>query len=429
MNEYFYTQSIAMKTCIICRKEKEEINFNDEHVIPDSIGGYYHIKSVCVDCNSNMGSHIDNLLTNHKFIEFQRHTHGIKGKSGKTPNPFRGTHTLKEDPTQKVKLELNEEGQFEMKLLPKIPKIIADNFTITIDKKDEKEIDIIINKFLERNGIPKDKVKIGEYKHNSLDKPWVETSLSIDIKEFKMGILKIAYEFAVDQIPQYFNDPEAIKISDVLKTVDFKYLHDRITFIGDGLNKEILKPFNHLIDFENKNHYLILFDSPDLGLIVFVNLFNVFNLAIRLSEKSGFVPNNMIVGKNDIAEKRFTIYDMNKLVSHTYSPIEYRFKYFIPHGKPELANDYLENNRNPNFNFYREDGQIPFYGEDGKIKYKNIEDKLQQEQLSKIPSGDDINDIITDIHLDEELYIKLLPINKLFQVVSVRVEQHRKNKL
>ena len=33
----------------------------------------------------------------------------------------------------------------------------------------------------------------------------------IDMKEYKLGLLKIAYEFAVDKINGYLNDPIAIK--------------------------------------------------------------------------------------------------------------------------------------------------------------------------------------------------------------------------
>ena len=124
-----------MKICIICREEKS--NFNDEHVIPDSIQGYYHIDSVCTDCNSKIGSAIDNKLTNHKFIELQRHLLGIKGKSGNIPNPFVGTHVLKENPDQKVRLEVDNNGKFIPRLLPNVPTAITNQFTITLDKKDE----------------------------------------------------------------------------------------------------------------------------------------------------------------------------------------------------------------------------------------------------------------------------------------------------
>jgi len=64
-----------MDTCIICRKETND--FSDEHVIPDSLGGYYHIYSVCKTCNSDLGSNVDSDLVNHKFSDFQRYLLGI----------------------------------------------------------------------------------------------------------------------------------------------------------------------------------------------------------------------------------------------------------------------------------------------------------------------------------------------------------------
>lgn len=70
-----------MKKCIICRKNRVE--FSDEHVIPDSINGYYHIYTVCKTCNSKLGQYIDEPLTNHKFMEFQRNIRRIPGKKVK----------------------------------------------------------------------------------------------------------------------------------------------------------------------------------------------------------------------------------------------------------------------------------------------------------------------------------------------------------
>lgn len=45
--------------CIICRIDKNIELFNDEHVTPDSLRGYYHIRNVCMDCNSRMGEEVD----------------------------------------------------------------------------------------------------------------------------------------------------------------------------------------------------------------------------------------------------------------------------------------------------------------------------------------------------------------------------------
>ncbi len=87
-----------MKNCVICRKPKDD--FNDEHVIPDAIQGYYHIYKVCTECNSFMGANVDNKITNHAFIQFQRYLLDIKGKGGSVPNPLSGYFSLKGDPAQ-----------------------------------------------------------------------------------------------------------------------------------------------------------------------------------------------------------------------------------------------------------------------------------------------------------------------------------------
>ena len=74
--------------CIICHQDNQELS--DEHVIPEAIGGYYHIYNVCKDCNSKLGDHVDNLLLNHWFIKAARHEKGFKGYKGYIPNPLVG---------------------------------------------------------------------------------------------------------------------------------------------------------------------------------------------------------------------------------------------------------------------------------------------------------------------------------------------------
>ncbi|MDC5690016.1 HNH endonuclease, partial [Acinetobacter baumannii] len=74
-------------TCIICRKIKKNSERSDEHVIPDSLNGYYHIFSLCLICNRNLGSTVDSPLLEVKLTEFYRFVEGIKGKGGGLPNP------------------------------------------------------------------------------------------------------------------------------------------------------------------------------------------------------------------------------------------------------------------------------------------------------------------------------------------------------
>lgn len=414
-----------MKTCIICREEKE--NFNDEHVIPDSIQGYYHIDKVCTECNSKLGSTIDNTLTNHKFIEFQRHLLNIKGKSGNIPNPLKGLHTMQDDPTQKVLLEVDEEGKFIPRLLPNIPDFknegITDSFTIRIDKKDEDKLDQIMDKILKRNGLDKSKITTTKISGEKVQ-PWLHSTLKIDIHDFKAGILKIAYEFAVDTLPEYFNDDHAKVISKVLLEADFENLEKKVNFLGSGFDKLILKPFEHFVEFENNNHYLIL-ASTDLGLLCFVNLFNAFSICVKLSERTDYFEDNLFVGKNDIVARTYKCYDITQLLQSTYTPMTYRFKYWFP--DLESANELFQMEKLDSFGYYSENNKIPFYNDQGNVVYESIDDKLLT--LPRIAKGDTINAMITEFVLDEKLFIRLLPSNKLFAIDSVRTEQYRISKI
>lgn len=414
-----------MKKCIICRNEKED--FNDEHVIPDSIQGYYHIFSVCTECNSKLGSNIDSTLTNHKFIEFQRHLLNIKGKSGSVPNPLKGVHHTKDKPEEKIILEVNKKGEFVPHILPIIPDLksdsFTDSFTIVIDKKDEKNIDSIVEKVLKRNGIEKSKVTSTKEYHKS--NPLIHTKLKIDIHDFKAGILKIAYEFAVDTIPEYFDDPKAIDISKLLLNADFDNLTKKVKFLGNGFDKLILEPFSHLIEFENNNHYLIL--APfEMGLLCIVNLFNTFSIGIILSEKTTYLSDNIVVGKNDLKNRTFKKYDATELLQSTYTPIEYRFQHWFPDLK--TMTEFVEMQKDPKFEYYYEkSGKIAFYNKIGNIVYEDIDLKLKN--MRKIHKGDVKNEMLTEFILDEEVYIKLLPSQNLYQIVSVQIEQYNSGKI
>lgn len=69
-----------MKTghCIICHRDG--VDLSDEHVIPDAIGGYYHIYNVCKKCNSNLGDHVDIHLLKQWMIIGARNNKRLVGK-------------------------------------------------------------------------------------------------------------------------------------------------------------------------------------------------------------------------------------------------------------------------------------------------------------------------------------------------------------
>jgi hypothetical protein len=417
-----------MNQCIICRKETTQ--FSDEHVIPDSLKGYYHIHTVCKACNNHLGAKVDSKLVNHTFMDFTRNALGIKGKSGIVPNPFSGVHTLSDDPDQKITVSYDKNGVMVPKLLPKIPDFQTDDviskFSITIDATDYHKKDKIIQKILKRNGIENAKIKIEEEKR-SLGMPKISAQVQIDVKDFRIGLLKIAYEFAVDTIDGYFQDPMAIKISKILHDADTQRMENDVIFYGNGFEKGILRPLAHLIEFENDNHYLVLMQDKELGLLCQVNLFNSFSIAIKLSESSSFGQEPIIIGVNDIKERTFEKLTVDDLVKRTYTAPTYSFQYWFAH--PSAAKDFYELERDISFGYFREGDNVPFFDKDGNVRYTDIRLKLHQEHLLNIPIGDDIHEISADIVLDEELYIKLLPTLSSYRVVAVRVQHFRTNRI
>ncbi|SMD41420.1 HNH endonuclease [Bacillus sp. JKS001846] len=411
-----------MKKCIICRKNRVE--FSDEHVIPDSINGYYHIYTVCKPCNSKLGQNIDEPLTNHKFMEFQRYIMRIPGKKGIMPHPFDGINYFKGDEDTKVKLQQDKMGKITPYILPDIPRNSLDNsFSITLDKKDEKNMDKIINKILQRNGIPKENVSIVRNENKLIDKP-IEVNLSIDTKKFKMGLLKIGYEFATENIKHYFlKDVKARTISNLLYKADFDGLDNHNLFIGNGLQKEVMIPFESLINPKEDFHYLILTSVKDLGLVCFINLFSTFFIGIHLSNKEYDIPNSMIIGINDTHEKKFKIVCPLEIVDTCYVEAPLRFVYEFNNQFEEL--DFYKAEKEGNINLYILNGHIPLFYKNGEIAYTNCADKLKQRQLIKNDLGNFKNYIITNHILDEELYVKILPSEKLFKVAEINIELER----
>lgn len=413
-----------MKKCIICRKEKEQKEFSDEHVIPDSIGGYYHIYTVCKTCNSEMGNKVDSKLVNHYFTSFFRYELNIKGKTGDIPNPFNGTHILENDKETKIKLLLDENDIPKPYLLPKIKTTTKGNIKridISVDKNDKNKIPDIIKKIQKREKINQDTQINTEEEPTFIEFiPNIKMQKQLDIREFKIALLKIAYEYAVDSIDGYFEDAQAKIISKFLLETDFNKIDN--FFIGSGFEKEIIKPLENLFDFEKKRHLLILMNYESLGLICFISLHKLFSIVVKLSENI-FFKDNMFIGINDLDKKTFKKTNIFELSNEKYSPEMRTFQYFFDNQQDYSF--FLELQSSKEFEYYTGDSNFPLYNEFFKIKYKNI-DCLIEEYMTKGNLKyfvDGINPKIL-IELKEKLYRKFIDTDKFFQVVAIKIEKN-----
>lgn len=310
-----------MKTgfCIICRENGKDLT--DEHVIPDAIGGVYHIYNVCKDCNSKLGDTIDNNLINHWLTQGFRHIYKIGGKRKLIPNPLIGKGEL--DSGQRVRTVEDATGKIKPIFIPSSPEVTEGedgsvNIKFSVDASEEKDIDKIIDKVLKRNSIVPDKVNTtrSERQVNVIEHPTVKQTVCLDTHKFKLALIKIAYEFATDKIPGYIDDGAAIKISKILHRADFDAVTDEL-FLGSGfVDKHSSKNvFSELVDFTPNRHILILANIGG-ALYGIVHISNIFCGAIKLSDRCYGDDNYMIcMSINDVLKHTCVFYSLPELVS------------------------------------------------------------------------------------------------------------------
>lgn len=317
--------------CIICRVDKDALEFSDEHVIPDSLGGYYHIYSVCRTCNSRMGETVDSALVKHKLTDLYRFVEGMAGKSGAIPNPFGGLAASSENPDVQARAIADDDGALKFQLIPRV--VVHEeggaptSIEIVVDTQDEAKIGTILRKKLERLGIDESQARAKSELLRSVVDGGFSMRWQVDTQAFKIGLLKIAYEFAVDSIEDYFETPDAIEISRVLREVDYEAVNRFVT-VGSGLEPEVFEPFKDYLDLDNKKHYLVLINAG-MELMGCVKLHRLFCVGVKLSSKRHMDKGNIIFGINDIANHTFRKLNLQELVAECMGPTHSRLGYFF----------------------------------------------------------------------------------------------------
>lgn len=420
-------EDVLMK-CIICRIKKTTDCFNDEHVIPDSLGGYYHINTVCKDCNSELGMKVDSPLVNHKLSQLYRFGEEIAGKSGKVPNPFAGTFVGKDSPDKKARLDIGSSGTLELYQLPSTSWGERDGklqLRVSVDPKDEGKIDQILTKTLARNNISANSV-IKRYKEFDLDQSEYTISWPIDTLQFKIGLLKIAYEFAVDTLPEYFEDYAAVRISEILRDAQYDKVLDYVK-IGNGLEDKIWNPFNQYLDLESRKHYLLLANGDTMGLVCLIKLHDHFAVGVVLSQKCYLKEGKMFLGINSLESQSFIKLTGEEMLNQCLRMTHGRPVYALD---PNCRDEAIAEIENPN---YRYDGQdnkrdiFPLYNKRGEfICY--FHDAISQKRIEARQDG---NKHINVMWLDERraYFLKSVNTGKLYRILAYEIVQEQVRKL
>lgn len=299
------------KVCIICRKVKKDKEFNEEHVIPEAIGGTFTINSVCRECNSNLGRLVDIWLTNNLISNKYRKKYKLKGKTGKIPPVLKG-HTVHEG----KKLAYEWDGCNKPRLFYyTVPKIDSVERLISVSGSDLSEGKKVLEKARKKHFPNKQfaKIEVKEFDKNinvKISSDRIYNSIKEMPAKLQMPLLKIAYEFAVETIPEYFNDNMAVDISKILENNEV----DKAT----KNNYCIFERIDNMISISENSHLLHLFSMNQKGFMCLacsISIFGVLDATIKLSDKYYDLTNKNTVLITDVSENKHELHKIKDFIS------------------------------------------------------------------------------------------------------------------
>lgn len=298
-----------MQKCIICHRI--DVQYTKEHVIPKALGGHYVLqKMVCVDCNSQLGSCVDDALVNHALSKMFRFAHEISGRARNLPNPFAGEHSMQSDPSQSVRIDVDASGHLVPHFITQVKEEDLGGgkvkVNISVDATNEDKLERIVKTKANRLGGSVEEVSASIEKTVIRSDSKIRTHLAIDLQNFKIGLLKIAYEFGVHQIPDYMECSDAKEIAKILREGLFTEVY-RYVNIGNGFNTDVISHFSDFLDFEGVKHYLILVGT-DAALLCFIHLHKLFTVGVTLSY--GPFREYFQIGVNDVEKGEFRILEV-----------------------------------------------------------------------------------------------------------------------
>lgn len=254
---------------------------------------------------------------NHWFSIASRQEKGIKSRSGAIPHPLVGDGELPNG--EKVRVEIDEKGQLYVHLLPSAPIVSQDGKSIelSLDAKDEKLISKIQAKIYKKNNIdPATHRIITTREEKLIEHPKVHMQFKIDMKNFRIGLLKIAYEFTIDKIPQYYNDPIAHLYSEILCNANLDRLEE-VKFCGDAFSNSKVNILESMIDSNNTNRHILLLLNSNGKLYCMVKLFDTFCQMIQMSNQSYGDDGIVAIAINDFTKNTCKFFTLEELINAT----------------------------------------------------------------------------------------------------------------
>ncbi|MBQ6783931.1 MAG: hypothetical protein IJP63_08015 [Acholeplasmatales bacterium] len=262
-----------MCKCILCNNKFDELT--EEHIIPYALGNdTLKANILCKDCNSDLGSFVDCSLIDNIAIQIKRMDLKISGR-GKVPNPFKQGVDAKGN-----KYIVNND--FKPTIINSITK---DGNRFRAHASNKEELKKIVRKSLTRDGYYSEKINnvmdmIDKIEANKF-KPELIYDIEINLNDYCLAILKIAYEYAYLRLgDSYLNDTRANEIKDIIRAkIDNKITanHYKNMFVNQ-INEE----FSGIIAANNLKdicHFIMLMPTANNCIGCLISLFGDINLS------------------------------------------------------------------------------------------------------------------------------------------------------
>lgn len=270
-----------LRTCIICRKEKPTSDFNVEHIILDTIGGDLKIHTVCAVCNSSLSKNFNNLFLSDTNIGICRKILSLNRS---------GSNRDIKNPLKKAKIDGEDGENYYVQFDNGLPKVIRKPETEI--KQEENGYKVIIHGAPDTLEKRKDEVlkKYGysESEIVNLKKQVTNITKAVSFETKPLAIileaLKVAYEFTVTVLPDYFKDEWAFEYSAFLESGKMNDFIKRKIDSAPTIQKVCSVDYEELSKLPTHQHAIFVKSYQNFGLVCIVKLFNFFTFH-HLSEK------------------------------------------------------------------------------------------------------------------------------------------------
>lgn len=273
--------------CIFCGKNEDSFEngnmFTIEHIVPYALGNrHLKIADVCKQCNSGLGTYVDNYVIDSLPVQLLRRKYHLVGQSGRIPNPFakgkdKDGHTVYLDDSFKPRIQEYLE---------------KDKNGIKFVAPQKDQLKRMIQKTLSRKGYSSDIIDAVLLEADKVTpkcfQEEIEYTIEIDFNRYMLEALKIGYEFAVYLLGnKYERDPIGEEIRAFLqKSINGDYAESCphipwVTLMDQSL-------FRLFISLSSSSHFVLIHPNIQGFLCAEVSLlaYKGLSFSVLLSEKA-----------------------------------------------------------------------------------------------------------------------------------------------